>query len=256
MSTFLRTLRARYDHGHEIGQHHHGWGQIVFASCGAIHVSAAGQTWLIPSARAVWLPPNTTHRLRMRGPTSLRTLYVPPAHCKELPATPLGLAVSPLLRELILELARIGHIDGADPFHAALGTVLLASLARAKRLPLALTLPADRRALRAAETILANPTQTGALADLAARCGSSLRTLQRRFLDETGLPLSEWRQTARLMAGAAALLDGKSVTDAALDAGYGSLSAFIHAFGAKFGQSPSDFKAASFVNNDAKSLLF
>ena len=94
VATFLRTLSAQYDHGHEIGDHDHGWGQFVYASSGAIHVTAAGQTWLIPSARAVWLPPGTPHRLRMRGATRLRTVYVPPERCAALPVIPLGLGVT------------------------------------------------------------------------------------------------------------------------------------------------------------------
>ena len=241
MATFLRSLSARYDHGHEIGDHHHGWGQLLYASSGAMHVMAAGQAWLIPAARAVWLPPGTHHRLRMRGTTSLRTLYIPPVHCAGLAPAPLGIVVPPLLRELIHALVRIGHVDGQDRVHHALGTAMLIMLEQAEILPLALTWPTDRRAARVAGLILAEPESGRALDDLAASCGASLRTIQRLFLAETGMPVSEWRQAARLMAGAALLLDGKSVTDAALQSGYAGVSAFIHAFRAKFGQTPSRF---------------
>jgi AraC-like DNA-binding protein len=244
MGTFIRTLGARYDHGHEIGDHDHGWGQLIYASGGAIHVTAAGQAWLIPSARALWLPPGTPHRLRMRGTTILRTLYIPPVHCAALALVPLGIMVSPLLRELILELVRIGHVDAADRGHCAVGEAMLVMLARAERLPLALTTPTDRRAMRVAEAILANPGSGESLDAIASDGGASLRTIQRLFLDETGMPVSEWRQLARLMAAAALLLDGKSVTDAALEAGYSGVSAFIHAFRSKLGQTPSAFRQA------------
>lgn len=249
MGVFIRTLGARYDHGHEIGDHDHGWGQLIYASSGAIHVTAAGQAWLIPSARAVWLPPQTPHRLRMRGATRLQTLYIPPAHCADLAPTPLGVMVSPLLRELIQVLVRIGPIDAADRFHRTLGEAMLVTLAQAERLPLALRLPTDRRALRVADAILSCPASSQTLDAIAATCGASLRTIQRSFLDETGMPLSEWRQLARLMAAAALLLDGKSVTDAALEAGYSSLSAFIHAFRGKLGQTPSSFRRAASAGN-------
>jgi AraC-like DNA-binding protein len=245
MATFLRTLAARYAHGHEIGDHHHGWGQLIYASSGAIHVMAAGRAWLIPAARAVWLPPGTRHRLRMRGATSLRTLYIPPAHCADLPPMPIGILVSPLLRELIQALVRFGHVDGDDRSHRAVGKAMLVTLEHAERLPLALTLPRDTRAKRVADAILAQPDSDRALNDLAASCGASLRTIQRKFLAETGMPLSEWRQVARLMAGAALLLDGKSVTDAALEAGYSGVSAFTHAFRGKLGQTPSRFRQAA-----------
>ena len=115
-------------------------------------------------------------------------------------------------------------------------------------MPLTLTLPADRRALRIADAILGDPAGSGTLDALAARSGGSLRTIQRLFLDETGVPLSEWRQVARLMEAAALLLDGKSVTDAALAAGYAGTSAFIHAFRRKFGQTPAAFAAGRFTS--------
>ena len=245
METFLRTLGARYAHAHEIGDHHHGWGQLIYASAGAIHVTAAGRAWLIPPARAVWLPPGTPHRLRMRGATSLRTLYIPPDRCTGLPPAPLGIAVAPLLRELIQELVRIGHINAADPAHCALAQAMLVMLARAEHLALALTLPSDRRALRAAEAILADPASPQTLAAIAAGSGASLRTIQRKFLQETGMPLSAWRQLACLMQAASLLLDGHSVTDAALQAGYCGVSAFIHAFRSKLGQTPSAFRQAA-----------
>ena len=187
----------------------------------------------------------------MRGTTRLRTLYVQPADCIELAAAPLGIAVSPLLRELILELVRIGHVDTADRFHRAVGEALIVTLARAERLPLALTLPTDRRAMRVADAILACPGRAETLDDIAAECGASLRTIQRRFLDETGMPLSEWRQAARLMAAAALLLDGKSVTDAALEAGYSGVSAFTHAFRGRLGQTPSGFRLAASATSTA-----
>jgi AraC-like DNA-binding protein len=238
-------LGACYSHGHDIGDHAHGWGQLVYASCGAIHVAAAGQAWLIPSARAVWLPPRTPHRLRMRGTTRLRTVYVPPEHCTALPRAPLGIVISPLLRELIAELVRLGHIDADDRAQRALGEAMLVMLARAELLPLTLRLPRDRRALRAAEAILADPAGDPTLEEIAAACGASLRTLQRRFLEETGMALSAWRQLARLMVGAALLVDGRSVTEAALESGYSGVSAFIHAFRGKVGQTPSGFRMAA-----------
>ncbi len=118
-------------------------------------------------------------------------------------------------------------------------------LRESERLPLALTLPTDKRALRVAETIIANPGDGATLDAIARRCGASLRTVQRRFLEEAGITLSAWRQTARLMVASALLLDGSSVTDAALEAGYSGVSAFIHAFRGRIGQTPSAFRLAA-----------
>ncbi len=242
MAVFVRTLNAGYDHGYEIGDHAHGWGQLVYAASGAIHVMAVGQAWLIPSAQAVWLPPETPHSLRMRGATRLRTLYIPPEHCTCLSPSTLGVVVTSLLRELILELGRIGYADDTIQPHRIIAEAMLVTLAQAERLTLTLTLPVDRRARHVAHAILADPSLKCRLDALAVAGGGSLRTIQRRFVDETGMSLSAWRQVARLMTASALLLDGESVTDAAFGAGYAGLSAFIHAFRRKIGRTPSEFR--------------
>ena len=219
--------------------------QLVYAASGAVHVATATRVWLIPPARAVWLPPHVVHSLRMKGRTTLRTLYVPPDACTGLGASPKGLAVTPLMRELILVLTGFAFVDRCDPLQAALAAALLATLAGTPPLTLVLTRPREPTALRVALTIEADPASEVPLACLAAENGTSLRTLQRRFLLETGMALSEWRQGARLMAAAAGLLQGESVTGAALDAGYASTSAFITAFRSRFGQTPGAFRTGA-----------
>ena len=238
----LRTLRGTYDDRHAIEDHEHAWGQLVYAASGAVHVATADQVWLIPPARAVWLPPQAAHSLRMKGRTMLRTLYVPPDACAGLNGSPKGLAVTPLMRELILVLTGFAFVARCDPLQAALAAAFLATLAQAPSLTLVLTRPREPTALRVALSIEAEPARDVSLARLAAENGTSLRTLQRRFLFETGMALSEWRQGARLMAAAANLLQGDSVTSAALDAGYASTSAFITAFRSRFGQTPGAFR--------------
>jgi len=65
--------------------------------------------------------------------------------------------------------------------------------------------------------------------------------LDRRFRDETGMRFGMWRQKARLLDSIRLLAEGKSVTDAALDCGYSSVSAFIGAFKSTFGYTPGHF---------------
>jgi AraC-like DNA-binding protein len=101
----------------------------------------------------------------------------------------------------------------------------------------------DPKALAVALAIEADPARDVTLEKLAAESGTTLRTLQRRFASETGLPLSEWRQVARMMEAAARLLDGESVTSAGLYAGYSGASAFINAFKARCGETPGAFRS-------------
>ena len=80
---------------------------------------------------------------------------------------------------------------------------------------------------------------------MAHGAGASLRTLQRLFLAQTGLSLEAWRGRARMQQAVVALSAGAPVTEAALDAGYQSASAFIAAFKRAFGVTPSRYRTLS-----------
>jgi AraC-like DNA-binding protein len=109
---------------------------------------------------------------------------------------------------------------------------------RAPVTPLALPLPADPRAAGVAQQVLAAPADDSDLDRLGRLHGAGRRTLERIFRAETGLSFGMWRQQARLLHSVSALAEGKPVTEASLDAGYASLSAYIAAFKRTFGCTP------------------
>jgi AraC-like DNA-binding protein len=148
------------------------------------------------------------------------------------------ISVSSLLRELILRVAELAALDSRDEADARLMGVLMDELAIAHIEPLLLPLPSDARALAAANDILTNPGAGAMTDDVARRSGLSTRTLERLFRSETGMTFGLWRQKARLLESMRVLADGKSVTDAALEAGYASVSAYIAAFKQTFGCTP------------------
>jgi len=74
---------------------------------------------------------------------------------------------------------------------------------------------------------------------LSRRYGAGHRTLERLFRGETGMSFGLWRQKVRLLQSIRVLASGGgSVTDAALESGYDSVSAFIVAFKRTFGCTP------------------
>jgi AraC-like DNA-binding protein len=93
--------------------------------------------------------------------------------------------------------------------------------------------------VKAAERLLPEPSDPAELAVIARASGASPRTLQRLFLDETGFGFSDWRLRLRLLHAATLLGDGASVTEAGLEAGYASTSAFIAAFKKQLGRTPA-----------------
>jgi AraC-like DNA-binding protein len=115
---------------------------------------------------------------------------------------------------------------------------LLDELDAAPVKPLALPLPTDPRALSVAQHVLSDSTNAETLDALGRRSGASRRTLERLFREETGLSFGLWRQKARMLESIRLLAEGRSATDAALDCGYTSVSAFIAAFKRTFGFTP------------------
>jgi len=173
----------------------------------------------------------------------MRTLYIAPERAAPLSDRPTTLEIKPLLRELILDVVRIGMLASDRPEHDRLAGVLIDLIRQARREDLRLPIPADPRARAVALRLQGAPEQIVDLSHLARSSGASLRTLQRIFPRETGLTLEAWRQKARLINSVARLASGASVTAAALDSGYQNVGAFIDAFSRQFGVTPGRYGA-------------
>lgn len=241
----VRSLAVTYRDGHHLEPHRHPWAQLVYAQSGVMHVTAAARVWFVPPTRAIWIPPQVEHEIGFRGEVALRTLYISAERAGRLERAVEGLEVAPLLSELILHILDVGMLDPSRAEHDRLAGVLMDLIRTARGVDLALPLPRDPRALRLAEHVRGDPLDKRGLEELAAKTGASLRTLQRCFAEETGITIETWRQKARLVHSVAALAAGASVTEAALDCGYESPSAYIAAFRKHFGVTPGRFSAAS-----------
>jgi AraC-like DNA-binding protein len=197
--------------------------------------------WIVPPLRAVWIPDNVVHSIQMSGDVSMRTLYFARKFVKVLPRHCFVMNVSPLLRELIL--------------HACQSTRLTTKLAKEKRvielivdqldsrnmIPLQLPLPADQRAKRITDTLIANPGDQRPLEQLCDECGASKRTIERLFQDQTQMTFGKWRQLLRMLHAITMLASGEKVVNVALETGYNSPSAFISAFRKILGTTPGNY---------------
>lgn len=103
--------------------------------------------------------------------------------------------------------------------------------------------PAGPRHVRRAEEIIAaDPSQPYRMADLAARAGTGLRSLQEGFRRHRGMSPQEFLRLRRLARAREALLHaepGARVTDIALESGYTHLGRFAREYKARYGESPS-----------------
>jgi len=237
-----RSLAATFYSGHHVERHSHAWGQLIYAARGVMRVEADGAVWIVPPARAVWVPETVTHEIFARGEFAMRSVYFAPGRAEELPSKCLGVEVSPLLRALVLRIVELGPLDEENREHRALFDLTRIHLAAAERLPTRVALPQDHRGRLAAARLMADPAATLSLRQLAHDCGASARTLQRIFLEETGVGFAEWRKRARLTHAAVLLSPNASVTQVGLDVGYTSTSAFVAAFRRTFGCTPAEFR--------------
>jgi AraC-like DNA-binding protein len=238
----VRSLALTMRGGASLGAHRHRWGQLVYALSGMMRVSTDETDWMVPATKAIWVPREVRHKIHIHGEVAMRTLYIAHARACVLPLTPAAVAVSPLLKALILHIVDLGMLSPQRPEQNRLACVLIDLLQSARREDLALPLPLDPRAALFAANLARDPSDPRALELIAREAGASLRTLQRLFPLETGLTIEAWRRKARLLRGMACLAEGASVTAAALDCGYTSVAGFISAFSSQFGVTPGRYR--------------
>jgi len=232
-----------YADGESVPRHAHERVQLLYATRGIMRIATDVAGFVVPPGRALWLPAGVAHVTATQGPTAMRALFLraDAARSVRLGAGPAGvavLAVSPLLRELILaacseplewdEAGRGGH----------LAALILDEIARAPSLPLGVPAVRDARLQRLAAALRADPARAMDLEGWAAECGASARTLTRLFRQETGMSFGRWRQMLRLAEAAVLLSQGVPPARAAAAVGYASAPAFGAAFRAAFGTTP------------------
>ncbi len=239
----ISTLAWDYTAGFQVTEHAHGSDQLIFAVRGVMEVASASSVWLIPPQFALWIPARTIHSIRMPGPVSMRTLYFRPGLVSGLSSCAV-LHVSPLLRELILEMVRAGQMRTRNSYECALRDLAIAQLQRASPIPSFVTLPRENRALAVARAVLASPAQSTSLARLSADAGASVRTIQRTFLREVGTDFESWRRQFRLTKAIELLVAGHSVKQVAASIGYRQPSAFVETFRRTFSTTPKAWMLA------------
>jgi AraC-like DNA-binding protein/quercetin dioxygenase-like cupin family protein len=236
----IRSLATDYRTGTRLDLHRHQWPQLVYAARGVMTVEVDNASWVVPAHRAVWVPALTEHQIEMTGAVAMRTLYLAPELNNGLPDRCETVEVSPLLRELILEVVRRGMLHRDLPEESRLIGVLLDQLARIEAAPLRLPMPRHPRLQSILERLRTAPFEELTLEGLANEAGMSARTLERIFA-EIDLTFARWRQRRRILHALRLLANDEPVTQVALAVGYQSPSAFIAAFKRELGVTPGEY---------------
>ncbi|WP_433557394.1 AraC family transcriptional regulator [Pseudonocardia xinjiangensis] len=226
--------------GERIDAHHHDNHQIVYAGSGVLAVTTAAGTWVAPGTRAIWVPAGCVHAHRARGALELHLLGLPTSANPLGLASPTVLAVSPLLRELIL--ACTHDPDDDRPERRRLQAVLLDQLRASPQQPIQLPAPTDPRVRAVCDLLRDDPTEGRTLAELGRHVGAGERTLSRLFRLDLGMTFPQWRTQLRLYHALHLLADDEQVTTVAHRCGWSSTSAFIDAFRQAFGETPGTYR--------------
>jgi AraC-like DNA-binding protein len=240
----ISTLAYEYPAGFNVVEHAHGSDQVIYAPRGVMEVAADRSLWLIPPQFAVWIPARTSHRIRMPGAVSMRTLYLRRGLASRLPRTCSVLHVTTLLRELIVEAVRIGKLHSRNPHHRTIRDLIVRQLHDSTSVPIFVVLPSDARALSVAQSTMAELAAGPSLAELCADAGASVRTIERAFKRDVGLSFETWRRQARLMKAIELLVAGHAVKEVAYEVGYRQPSAFVEMFRHTMGTTPKAWASA------------
>jgi AraC-like DNA-binding protein/quercetin dioxygenase-like cupin family protein len=237
----MAAMEIDYPSGTSTGPHAHPRGQLLYAIEGVMIVHSTAGAWVAPPNRAVWLAAGLDHDVRMCGDVKIRTVFVDPEATPHLPQQSGVVAVSPLLRELIVAAMRVPLDYAPDTRDERLMRLLLDELREVDVLPLHLPMPRDARLRTVCEALVARPDGGVTAEQWARQLGVTPKTIHRLFAKETGLTFGQWRQQARLLFALERLARGARIIDVALDSGYASQSAFTAMFRRHFRMPPSAF---------------
>ncbi|WP_338830675.1 helix-turn-helix transcriptional regulator [Bradyrhizobium sp. 27S5] len=239
----LPAIAARIDISEneiETPVHRHRKGQLVLALRGGVVCDVPGARWMVPPTSGVWIPGGMLHSNRATTNAQICFLFVEPA-AAQLPDRCCTLSISPMIREMILQLAVMPGDYCADSHCGRLARVLLDELIDRPVENLSLPISRHPKLRLIADTLTNSPSDRTTLSGWAARLAMSERSLSRLIDRETGLTFGRWRQQLHILVALRELSGGSSVQRVASTLGYDSTTAFITMFKKVLGKSPGKY---------------
>lgn len=219
--------------------HSHAEAQLFGLDGGLAILETDAGAWTCPPGRCVWIPPDMGHSLRSCGKISGWVVHLDPRERASLPVEPRILALSSLLRAVIMRMMTWSENPEATAAKRRLVHVLHDEIYAASSVQLHLPIPRDPALKRLATQLAGDPREAKNLTALAREFGLSERSLFRNFQKETGLSPGQWRRQMQVLRSLELLIEGKSVTETSFEVGYESVGAFIRSFRQTVGVTPS-----------------
>ena len=231
------------------GWHVHDVHQIEYAIGGVVEVETAAGHYLLPPQQAAWIPAGLQHQATMNPSVKTLAVMFDPAVIPDAGDRARILAVSPLLREMLLYALRWPIDRGAgaaeeggvsDSFFLTLAN--LVSEALDHEAPLSLPTSEDP-VVAAAMDYTKDHLQSVSLDEVCRAVAVSERTLRRQFQSEVGLSWRTYLLHARMLRAMALLAaPGQSVQQTASAVGFDSMGSFTRAFAQFCGETPSSYR--------------
>lgn len=218
---------------------HEDFGEIFYASSGCSVLCVEQGNLACDSRRAIWIPPGVAHEWYTASEIHNRAVFVHSSAVagRERFNSLHMIEVTPLLRAVIASVAE-DTPDFSSDKGRRLGQVLLDSFEDAPLASSSLVMPRTHQLVEMCARAMLAPEEPISFDDWSEKLHMSSKTLARMFSRETGQTMGQWVQLMRLLHARQCIDRGQSITEAALESGYSSVSAFIHAFRKRFGVTP------------------
>ena len=221
--------------------HSHPEAQLCGLDRGLAILETEVGAWMCPPGRCVWIPSGMVHSVRSCGKISGCMVRLDIRRTASFPNEPRILALSPLLKEIVVRMTTWVESPEANAAKRRLVDVLHDEICSAIQMQLHLPIPRDSALKRLSARMAEDPKAAKDLAALAREVGLSERSLFRNFQKETGLSPGQWRRQMQVLRSLELLAEGRSVTETASEVGYESVSAFTRAFRETVGVTPTAY---------------
>lgn len=239
------AVSQRYPSGYQLAEHHHRRSQFLYATNGVMAVTTPSGSWVAPPERAIWIPSETPHSVRMVGAVRTQSVLLGP----ELSARPSQecqvVGVSPLLRELLVAASSVPDLYDESGRDGMVMELLVKEIALAPVVRLAVPFPRHPKLAERCHSFLDSPVAHTTIEQWADALAMNRRSFTRLFRRETGMSFVEWRQQACIAAALPRLAEGQPITMIALDLGYEGPNNFTTMFKRITGVSPSRYMMSS-----------
>lgn len=223
-------------------QHTHEEHCLLWGATGDLFAMVDDVRWSVPPTVGLWIPAGAVHEVSAAPGTEFFSTYFRPEVFPH-PWTETGfLAVSAVLREVILHLHRRGMPDDA---RLRAEQVVFDTLTPLDVVAIDIPMPVDGRALVIARALVANPADQRSLSEWSQTVGGSVRTLSRVFAQGTGMSFAQFRIHVRVRAAMTYLAAGVPVAVVSSRVGYDAPSAFVAVFRRVTGRTPAGYFAVA-----------